>query len=251
MPVLDSKSHCSRRHLNGTAHRCLFHKLGAEWLHSRPFFAPGVADVGETAKTLPFPHRAGSAKGEPIAYLWGISGGYNHGYKANREGISLPLGKDPGGPRHRPAHRSPGPGRQTKAPARKRGALARGRPARSRRHARRLDAAIGDDRCCASGSANDGHGVVIRRRGGPGVGEKLDKVAGKIRDGHQADEGHDGGNRRPAPSEILTDRKHLTNFPMSTLLRTAGRMVWLRYKHISGAGLLGYDRNSVAKRFDP
>jgi hypothetical protein len=131
------------------------------------------------------------------------------------------------------------------------GALARGRPARSRRHARRLDAAIGDDRCCASGSANDGHGVVIRRRGGPGVGEKLDKVAGKIRDGHQADEGHDGGNRRPAPSEILTDRKHLTNFPMSTLLRTAGRMVWLRYKHISGAGLLGYDRNSVAKRFDP
>jgi hypothetical protein len=129
--------------------------------------------------------------------------------------------------------------------------LARGRPARSRRHARRLDAAIGDDRCCASGSANDGHGVVIRRRGGPGVGEKLDKVAGKIRDGHQADEGHDGGNRRPAPSEILTDRKHLTNFPMSTLLRTAGRMVWLRYKHISGAGLLGYDRNSVAKRFDP
>jgi hypothetical protein len=52
--VLDSKSHCSRRHLNGTAHRCLFHKLGAEWLHSRPFFAPGVADVGGTAKSLLF-----------------------------------------------------------------------------------------------------------------------------------------------------------------------------------------------------
>ena len=54
MPVLDSKSHCSRRHLNGTAHRCLFHKLGAEWLHSRPFFAPGVADVGGAAKSLLF-----------------------------------------------------------------------------------------------------------------------------------------------------------------------------------------------------
>jgi hypothetical protein len=52
MPVLDPN--CSRCHLNGTAHRCLFHKSGAEWLHSRPFFAPGVADVGGAAKSLLF-----------------------------------------------------------------------------------------------------------------------------------------------------------------------------------------------------